>query len=152
MESMGINLAVDAWALLLRERESRFPPPRTQLTNLPPEAPQTKSMSYSACHTNEDDVQGHLVVPVWVSLAVMACYRPHSVDSCRFQSGKRVSIWAELHKVNVPVLRRDLSRIKVGESAWARVHIDRIRAALMQGRGANAMTKKSRSGKAREIF
>eukprot|EP00983_Pelagomonas_calceolata_P051464 1142424-Pelagomonas_calceolata.AAC.4 len=33
------------------------------------------------------------------------------------------------NKVNVPILRRDLCRIKVGGSAWDRAHKDSIRAA-----------------------
>eukprot|EP00983_Pelagomonas_calceolata_P064817 1148298-Pelagomonas_calceolata.AAC.1 len=54
------------------------------------------------------------------------------------------------NKVNVPVLRRDLVRIKVSLCAWDRAHEDSIRAALVPGRGANAI-RRTQSGIARMI-
>eukprot|EP00983_Pelagomonas_calceolata_P043206 1138816-Pelagomonas_calceolata.AAC.2 len=55
--------------------------------------------------------------------------------------GKRVGIRAQFkwNKMNVPVLRKDLSRIKVGRLAWDRVLKDSIRAALVPGRGASTI-------------
>eukprot|EP00983_Pelagomonas_calceolata_P117575 1160428-Pelagomonas_calceolata.AAC.11 len=41
--------------------------------------------------------------------------------------------------MDVPVLRRDLSRIKVGSSSWDREHKESIRAALAPSRGANTI-------------
>eukprot|EP00983_Pelagomonas_calceolata_P097863 1158288-Pelagomonas_calceolata.AAC.6 len=63
------------------------------------------------------------------------------LGSCSFQSGKGVGIRAELkfNKVNVPVLRRDLSRIKLVRPVWDRVHKDSIRAALVPARGASSI-------------
>eukprot|EP00983_Pelagomonas_calceolata_P080892 1155340-Pelagomonas_calceolata.AAC.1 len=43
----------------------------------------------------------------------------------------------------IPILRRDLSRINICESAWDRAHKDSIRAAWVSGRGASR--KKNRS-------
>eukprot|EP00983_Pelagomonas_calceolata_P016838 530116-Pelagomonas_calceolata.AAC.1 len=61
-----------------------------------------------------------------------------------FQSGKGVGIRAviKLYKINVPVLRRDLIRIKLNRPAWDKVHKDSIRAALMPGRGARTVREK----------
>eukprot|EP00983_Pelagomonas_calceolata_P122197 1160884-Pelagomonas_calceolata.AAC.15 len=41
--------------------------------------------------------------------------------------------------MNVPVLGRDLSRIKVGSLSWDRAHKDSVRAALVSGRGASTV-------------
>eukprot|EP00983_Pelagomonas_calceolata_P063365 1147689-Pelagomonas_calceolata.AAC.5 len=60
-------------------------------------------------------------------------------SSCSIQSEKGVGIRAEFKfdKANVPVFRRDLSRIKASRSAWERARKDRVRAALMPGREAS---------------
>eukprot|EP00983_Pelagomonas_calceolata_P066455 1149052-Pelagomonas_calceolata.AAC.1 len=52
--------------------------------------------------------------------------------------------WTKFHfnKVNVPVLRRDLGRIKVSLSAWDRAHKDSIRATLVPGREASTVREK----------
>eukprot|EP00983_Pelagomonas_calceolata_P050038 1141775-Pelagomonas_calceolata.AAC.2 len=52
------------------------------------------------------------------------------LGSCGFWSGKGLGTRAEfkVDKVNVPVLRRDLSRIKVSALAWERAHKDSVRA------------------------
>eukprot|EP00983_Pelagomonas_calceolata_P056413 1144581-Pelagomonas_calceolata.AAC.13 len=89
----------------------------------------------SACHINKDDVQGHLVVPVWVFLA--AVFEPGysngmlGIFSFQGENFKGVSIRAEFkfNKMNIPLLRRNLGSIKVGGSAWDRAHKDGIRAA-----------------------
>eukprot|EP00983_Pelagomonas_calceolata_P050385 1141950-Pelagomonas_calceolata.AAC.5 len=54
-------------------------------------------------------------------------------ESCSFQSVKRVGIRAEFkfNKMNVPILEKDLSRIKVVRLAWDRARKDSIRAALV---------------------
>eukprot|EP00983_Pelagomonas_calceolata_P042862 1138686-Pelagomonas_calceolata.AAC.2 len=61
------------------------------------------------------------------------------ISFCSFQSGKRFGISAEFEfsKINIPVLRRDLSRMKVGRSAWDRAHKGSIRAALVLDRANN---------------
>eukprot|EP00983_Pelagomonas_calceolata_P055352 1144116-Pelagomonas_calceolata.AAC.1 len=86
----------------------------------------------SACHANEDDVQ---VLACWAA----AASRVIREKGLSRDSGKGVGIRAEskFDTVNVPVLRRDLSRIKVGGSAWDRAHDDRTRTALVPGRGAS---------------
>eukprot|EP00983_Pelagomonas_calceolata_P121834 1160839-Pelagomonas_calceolata.AAC.6 len=58
---------------------------------------------------------------------------------------ERVGIRAELdlNKVNVPVLGRDLIRVKVGRSAWDRAHKANVRAALVPGRGASTIREKT---------
>eukprot|EP00983_Pelagomonas_calceolata_P086627 1156795-Pelagomonas_calceolata.AAC.1 len=65
------------------------------------------------------------------------------LGSCNFQSGERAGIRAEFkfNKMNVPVLRKDPSRINVGSSSWDSVHKDSIRAALVLGRGASTIGK-----------
>eukprot|EP00983_Pelagomonas_calceolata_P065424 1148579-Pelagomonas_calceolata.AAC.11 len=52
-----------------------------------------------------------------------------------FQSGKGLGIRAEFdsNKVNVPVFRRNLSRIKVSRSARDGAHKDSIKAHLVPG-------------------
>eukprot|EP00983_Pelagomonas_calceolata_P045512 1139770-Pelagomonas_calceolata.AAC.1 len=63
------------------------------------------------------------------------------LGSGSFQSGKRVGIRADFifNKMNVPVLRRDLSRTKVGRWAWDRAHRESVRAALVPGREASVI-------------
>eukprot|EP00983_Pelagomonas_calceolata_P047479 1140663-Pelagomonas_calceolata.AAC.1 len=47
------------------------------------------------------------------------------------------------NEVDIPVLRKDLGRMKVGSSAWDRAHKESIRAALVAGRGASTIREKS---------
>eukprot|EP00983_Pelagomonas_calceolata_P025308 793924-Pelagomonas_calceolata.AAC.1 len=54
--------------------------------------------------------------------------------------------------MNVPVLRKDLSRIKVVRSIWDRAHKDSIRAALVPGRGANTIGKNLVSNSSGDIL
>eukprot|EP00983_Pelagomonas_calceolata_P070888 1150964-Pelagomonas_calceolata.AAC.2 len=72
-------------------------------TPSPPEDPQ--KIRASAWHTNLDDVQGHLVVPAWVSRDVgfEPGYSAGMLGS--FQSGKGVGNGAEFefNKMNIPV-------------------------------------------------
>eukprot|EP00983_Pelagomonas_calceolata_P077005 1153682-Pelagomonas_calceolata.AAC.1 len=56
----------------------------------------------------------------------------------------------KFNEVNVPVLRRDLGRIKVGRSAWDRAYKDSIRMALVPGRGASTI-RKSKTGTLGEL-
>eukprot|EP00983_Pelagomonas_calceolata_P008138 264713-Pelagomonas_calceolata.AAC.1 len=51
----------------------------------------------------------------------------------------RASSLFNLNKVYVPVLRRDLGKIKVRLSTWDRAHKDSIRAALVLSRGASTI-------------
>eukprot|EP00983_Pelagomonas_calceolata_P023713 746587-Pelagomonas_calceolata.AAC.1 len=55
-----------------------------------------------------------------------------------------IRVWTtfQFNKENVPVLRRDLGRIKVSLSAWIRAHKGSIRAALVPGRGASKEKKR----------
>eukprot|EP00983_Pelagomonas_calceolata_P116712 1160339-Pelagomonas_calceolata.AAC.8 len=65
------------------------------------------------------------------------------LGSGSFQSGKGVSIRAEskFNKMNVPVMRKDFSRINVCRSTWDRLHKDTVRATLVTGRGASTIRK-----------
>eukprot|EP00983_Pelagomonas_calceolata_P054117 1143571-Pelagomonas_calceolata.AAC.2 len=66
---------------------------------------------------------------------------------------KRVGIRAESksNKMNVPVLRKDLSRIKVGKPTWDRAH-NSIRAALVSGRGASTSRENPVRDSSRDVF
>eukprot|EP00983_Pelagomonas_calceolata_P023503 740009-Pelagomonas_calceolata.AAC.1 len=67
------------------------------------------------------------------------------LGSYSFQSGEGVGMRAgyNFNKMNVPVLGRDLGRIQVGKPAWDRAHEDSIRAALVPGKGASTIRKKT---------
>eukprot|EP00983_Pelagomonas_calceolata_P064642 1148225-Pelagomonas_calceolata.AAC.2 len=69
----------------------------------------------------------------------------HPSRGPHFQSDGGVGVWTgfQLNKVDIPVLRRDFERIKVGLSAWDRAHKEGIRAALVAGRGASTIRKNS---------
>eukprot|EP00983_Pelagomonas_calceolata_P041146 1137937-Pelagomonas_calceolata.AAC.3 len=47
-----------------------------------------------------------------------------------------------VNKVNIPVLKRDLGRVKVSLSTWDRAHKDSVRAALVPVRGADTIREK----------
>eukprot|EP00983_Pelagomonas_calceolata_P034431 1079090-Pelagomonas_calceolata.AAC.1 len=61
------------------------------------------------------------------------------LSCCTFKSDERICVKAEfqVNKADVPVLRRDLGRIKVSLSARNRAHHESIRAALVPGRGTS---------------
>eukprot|EP00983_Pelagomonas_calceolata_P018397 575972-Pelagomonas_calceolata.AAC.1 len=81
-------------------------------------------------------------------------YSAGMLGRCSFQSGKGVGIRAgfKSNKMDVPILGRYLSRIKLGRPAWDRAHKDSIRAALVLGRGASTIRENPVRDSSGDIF
>eukprot|EP00983_Pelagomonas_calceolata_P010376 336592-Pelagomonas_calceolata.AAC.1 len=79
---------------------------------------------------------------------VLAC---RAAAASRAEKGVGIRVELKLNKVNVPVLRRDLSGIKLARPVWDTVHRDSIRAALVPGRGVSTI-RENPGRMAREKF